>query len=251
MIHWPRVTLTPDSTPEFPTDVEESHYYAARATDASPLLVDGRPEKFLFYRGVGDFDVPLAAVALPDGGVRVTNLGSTALPAVVLFENRGGAIAFRVHGALRGEATLARPSLDGDFATLRAELERILDAAGLYPKEAAAMVETWRDSWFEEGTRVLYILPSPAVDAILPLTIDPTPARVERVFVGRMEVITPAVRREVEQAIARNDIAGLARHGRFLGPITERILAGKGNATLDGLLDAAFRSYLGRMAICE
>jgi hypothetical protein len=30
---------------------------------------------------------------------------------------------------------------------------------GLYRKEAEPMVETWRDSWFEEGIRLFYIVP--------------------------------------------------------------------------------------------
>ena len=30
------------------------------------------------------------------------------------------------------------------------------------------MVETWRDSWFEEGARLIYIMPSRSVDAVLP-----------------------------------------------------------------------------------
>jgi hypothetical protein len=34
--------------------------------------------------------------------------------------------------------------------------------------KAAAMVETWRDSWFEEGTRLFYFLPQVTVDRILP-----------------------------------------------------------------------------------
>jgi hypothetical protein len=254
-IRWPRVTIAPEATPELPVDVEKSHYYAARATDAAPLLVDGRPEKFLFYRGVADFDVPVAVVALDDGGVRVTNLASGELPAVILFENRNGALGYRVHGALRGEATLAAPRLDGALAGLRVELERTLVGAGLYPKEAAAMVETWRDSWFEEGTRVFYILPGRAVDEILPLAIAPAPSSVARVFVGRMEVITPRVQRSVEQAIARNDGSALARHGRLLGAITERITAAGTSADqrarIAELTATAFKAYHGRMTICE
>ena len=50
------------------------------------------------------------------------------------------------------EATIEAPTLDGTLDGLRAELERMLIGAGLFPKEALAMVETWRDSWFEEGT---------------------------------------------------------------------------------------------------
>ena len=87
------------------------------------------------------------------------------------------------------------------------------------------MVDTWRDSWFEEGTRLFYILPGAAVDAMLPLDIKPRPASVARVFVGRMEVITPATRADVEGALDARDAASLRTYGRFLLPIAERILA--------------------------
>ena len=63
------------------------------------------------------------------------------------------------------------------------------------------MVETWRDSWFEEGTRLIYIVPSRAVDAFLPLHVDPAPSQLARVFVGRIELITSETKREVEVAI--------------------------------------------------
>ena len=49
------------------------------------------------------------------------------------------------------------------------------------------MVETWKDSWFEKGARLIYIVPSRAVDQILPLQIEPQPAETTRVFVGRLE----------------------------------------------------------------
>jgi hypothetical protein len=127
--------------------------------------------------------------------------------------------------------------------------------AGLYAKEAAAMVDSWRDSWFEEGTRVFYILPSRTVDGVLPLTVAPAPDSVARVFVGRMEVITPDIERTVENAIATDDAAVLERFGRFLGPITDRILATRTDAAerqrIGVTTQAAFASYLRRASICE
>jgi len=36
-----------------------------------------------------------------------------------------------------------------------------------------AMLETWRDSWFEEGMRVFYILPRATVDTLLPFRSSP------------------------------------------------------------------------------
>ena len=64
------------------------------------------------------------------------------------------------------------------------------------------MVETWRDSWFEEGTRLIYIVPSRVIHAVLPLQIEPGPSAVARVFVGRIELITPALKRTVTEATA-------------------------------------------------
>lgn len=254
-LEWQNVMLTPAAKRAFPVEGGASHYYAARATEATPLHVTNQNEGFLFYRGVADFDVPLSAAAQSDSAVRIRNLGSDELPGVVLFEKRGGAIGYRSHGALGGEASISAPKLDGTLVGLRTELERMLVNAGLFPKEAAAMVETWRDSWFEEGTRVFYVLPPRAMDTILPLQITPKPANVARVFVGRMEVVTPSAQRAVESAIARNDTRVLEQYGRFLAPITDRILAKNDSPSakskIRDVTHAAFASYLKRATVCE
>ena len=88
------------------------------------------------------------------------------------------------------------------------------------------MVETWRDSWFEEGSRLIYIVPSRAIDTILPLQIEPVPSQTARVFVGRIELITPETERPVEEAVAKNDWPTIDRYSRFLGPILQRLYAG-------------------------
>ena len=53
------------------------------------------------------------------------------------------------------------------------------------------MVETWRDSWFEEGSRLIYSVPPRVIDDALPLQVEPVPSQIARVFVGRIELITP------------------------------------------------------------
>jgi hypothetical protein len=208
----------------------------------------------LFYRGIADFDVPIAAEPAGNGAVRIRNLGASGLHGVMLFRNDGGRLGYRVHGTLEDEATIASPIGTAEPAAIRAELERTLIAAGLYPKEARAMVATWRDAWFEEGVRVFYVLAPRDVDAILPLTIDPAPAQVARVFVGRMEVITPEVVQSVRASVARNDAAALARHARFLGPIAERIAAaGVAEAEkvrITAVTSAALAAYTARPAAC-
>jgi len=85
------------------------------------------------------------------------------------------------------------------------------------------MVETWRDSWFEEGSRVIYLVPSRAINAILPLQVEPVPSQTARVFVGRIELITPETKRSVEEAIAKSVSSTVDRYERFLDPILKRI----------------------------
>jgi hypothetical protein len=178
---------------------------------------------------VGRMPVPLSARVSGDGGVVVENRGPDAVPTAILFENRGGRLGYRNIGAIQNSGAiqsviaLDRPSLDGSFAQLRHDLETALVAQGLFPKEAQAMVETWRDSWFEEGSRLIYIVPAHAIDRMLPLEVDPAPAQTARVFVGRIELMTAETKRVVEEAFARSDWPVVERYGRFLEPILARI----------------------------
>ena len=256
-LDWPTITLGTPASDGLPTEPGKSHYYAARATEATSLQVGSQKEKFLFYRGVANFDVPLSARPNKTGDIEIRNLGAETIPNLVLFERRGSTFGYRVGGSLIGSVTLGAPQQNATLEALGADLEKMLMGAGLYQKEAAAMLETWRDSWFEDGVRVFYIIPPKAVDGILPLTVSPSPASVARVFVGRMEVLTPNVQQTVETAITRNDAATLERYARFLGPISDRILAKPGVnaatiAATKSATAAAFASYVRRSStVCE
>jgi hypothetical protein len=226
-MEWQDVKIQPDTAPALPVEDGPNRYYAARETDAAPIAVGDQHEKFLFYRGVGRFAVPLSARIPADGKIDVENSGPQPVPTVILFENRGGRVGFRNAGALTGAATIDAPSLDSSLPVLRQELESALIAQGLFPKEAGAMLETWRDSWFEDGSRLIYILPTSGVDTILPLQVEPPPAQTVRVFVGRIELVTPEIRRSVESAIARGDWQAIGLYSqRFLDPILSRIYPG-------------------------
>jgi hypothetical protein len=222
-IEWRDVKLQPGAASQFPVEPGSSHYYAARDTDAVPLQVADQTEKFLFYRGVGTFPLPLSGEVLKDGKVLVAPNGNDHVTGLIQFENRGGKIGYRVIGKLDREVTLDPRSLGGDLSGLFVELENILVTEGLYRKEAHAMVETWRDSWFEGGSRLFYIVPQRIIDSVLPLRLEPKPVEIERVFVGRMELITPAIQEDVKRAIASTDVKTLQTYGRFLEPIAKRI----------------------------
>jgi hypothetical protein len=53
--------------------------------------------------------------------------------------------------------------------------------------------------------------------------VTPAPSSVARVFVGRIELITPAIVDEVRAALRARDRAPLTKYGRFLRPIMTRL----------------------------
>jgi hypothetical protein len=218
-IAWNSVTVSPGLTTNLPRDTNGTRYFAARETSSAPLSVrthEGtQQEKFLFYRGVSIFKVPIAAQSSPDGQI----------PGVILFERRGDKMGYSLGGPVQTDATIDAPELTATMESLSRDLQDVLTAQGLYPDEARAMVETWRQSWFEEGSRLLYIVPRHFVDKVLPLSINPAPGQIVRVFVGRLELITLATEHAIETALAAKDLPTIMKCGRFLQPIMEQLKA--------------------------
>ena len=254
-IRWD-VKLTPGEPERFPRERPnregvENPYYHARETAAVPLQAEVaapgnrdnerydehalhggtvvQREKFLFYRGVGTFPPPVTVRALGGDKVRVMNAAGGTATGLVLVTVRGGKLGFRPVGELESGATTEAqlPTADGTRADLGAFLVRELTAAGLYEKEAMAMVRTWDSAWFgEEGTRLLYLVPRAKTDELLPLTMDPKPTELVRVLVGRHDFLTPEAEavalREVKrlraaQAVMEAANAELNKLGRFSG----------------------------------
>jgi hypothetical protein len=228
-ISWQKVELLPGANLELPTGTGASHYYAARQTDAAPLRIGQQREKLIFYRGIGDFQVPLLPRFTSDGKVEIRNSGNEPIAAAILFENRGGKLGYRVIDGLRGTAVVERPELTGDLESLRGRLADTLVELGLYRKEARAMVETWRDSWFEEGMRVLYMVPRATVDELLPIAIQPAPSGLARVFVGRVEMLSPEMETAITSAMGTGNVAVLEKYGRFLDAFVAQISEMRGH----------------------
>jgi hypothetical protein len=222
-IEWSKLEVRPGETGELPTTKEHSHYFAARETDSAMLHAGEQREKLLFYRGVGNFVPPVRPKFTANGKVEIHSGARAALPLVMLFENHQGKIGYRVVRDLTGQVTFDLPELTGNASEVHEKLAAALEESGLYRKEAQAMVKTWKDSWFEEGMRVIYILPGAVVDAVLPLKISPAPTETSRVFAGRIEMLSPHMRETIENAVIHEDISALARFGRFLSPFEQQM----------------------------
>ena len=223
-IAWRTVRVAPDARADFPVEREPNHYYIARETDAAPLQVGAEQERFLFYRGVGRLPPPIAAAVAADGKIVVRHTRGDPLGDLILFENRDGRTSYQTIRTSFAEASFPPQALETNAPSPQKHLEQVLVAHGLYPREANAMVDSWQGSWFEHGTRLFYIVSNEAIDAILPLQIAPKPSEVKRVFVGRLEIATPKTLSEVRAALEQNDRKRLAQYGRFIEPISRRLL---------------------------
>jgi hypothetical protein len=245
IVRWENVQVRSDSpagelAAKLPSDAgaTDSHYFAARATDSRIISTQAlgatHHERFLFYRGVADFESKVMVKAL--GGDRFEILNSTGetIVAAIAMSVEDGKVRWAASHGIGPRVVFGPDSQDRGVDSLAREMEKTLTAAGLYEREAAAMVKTWRGAWFSEpGMRVLYIMPRGDVDRVVPLKITPKPEQLVRVFVGRMDVLTPEVEARMSQTLAKMEGADEARRnelgkelpklGRFQQPALERI----------------------------
>ncbi|HYE61089.1 MAG TPA: hypothetical protein VD997_03755 [Phycisphaerales bacterium] len=197
-IRWERVKVVPEACCDSLSlpDAGASHYAHARKTKGDTVHVthDGKEhaERFLFYRGVGNLDLGLTAAPLGADQFKLTTPNAKPITHAFTLERLNGKLRFSEHRAVSNSSVLTLGNDNTTDSQLESAMTSALTSAGLLPDEAAAMVSTWKHHWFgEEGTRVLVLLPQQVIDQHLPLTISPTPDKVTRVFVSRLEVLTP------------------------------------------------------------
>jgi hypothetical protein len=232
----------------------------ARATRSAFFVMDGwdwatsravnEREKFIFYRGLGRFDPSLRLETESDGRVALVNTGAEPISHLFVLRIEGGRAAFEylpnlapgreAHIQVRlGENALpVDPFVDKIAAALAARLVE----SGLFPEEAQAMVNTWNRSYFRTpGMRVLYLVPRGQIDRTLPIQVrayrhngNSMTTKIERVFVGRVECLTPEQEARIEgwlRDLASTDPdraaaarGGLLALGRFAEPHLRRAL---------------------------
>ena len=73
--------------------------------------------------------------------------------------------------------------------------------------------------------RIFYLVPRQMVDRELPLNIHPAPNNIERVFVGRVELLSHYMRDRLATALTDGDTPTLDRFGRFLDPFMRQVKA--------------------------
>jgi hypothetical protein len=207
--HWP-VTNTFEHVWTAPREVEA----------ATVQSINGESEKFLFYRGVGHINAPLKISRDTNSGELLLRSQLEQLPAEkplvipslwLVDIHKNGRVAFRTLPALTLNANsnkiLAHTPASfkpNDFSMdnlgdLKKALETALISEGLFADEAEALLNTWELSYFKSaGLRFFFIVPRAWSDFYLPLEIS-QPANINRVMVGRIELITPEQREDLRQ----------------------------------------------------
>ena len=193
-----KVKVDPVQSQPLPREAGASHYYPARIPSSAMLTAgNGEYDSLLFYRGIATF--PLAPVRLEGEVLHTAGMG-------VVVQREGA----RLRMAPAAPQTRL-PLPETTLAQAEATLVDMLDGAGLTGEEARAMMEVWDDTWFEEGVRVLTIQSRAETDRVMPLTIVPQPDELERVMVGRVEVLTPAILAEAGRMLRADPARGPAQ----------------------------------------
>jgi hypothetical protein len=194
---WPDLTAGESTVPL--TETADAVWLAPRRVSCANVRAGSEGERFLFYRGVAHCESPVHVTRSVDGALTVRpppgQLGTARYCLVDIHAD--GSLAFRVVTGAGGIPVQAGPeTFDADQyspaqrATLRAILAGELTAAGLFADEAEALLNTWDQSYFHSpGLRLFFLLPRAWIDEVLPLTITPR-AAIERVMVGRIELVS-------------------------------------------------------------
>jgi hypothetical protein len=211
-IKWNTTVLAPEAaqTNILPEVTGFPQWVAPRKT-ASNLVkgADNIPEKFLFYRGIGNFEIPVKVEFNTFGNLVITNSYAEELPFVLVYDKKAGQPAnIWWSGAIKGRyiKVVQKLTTPTDPAALQQELTKFengLVKAGLYRDEAKAMLDTWKQSYFEHnGLRVFWIASRAFTDEVLPIDLQPSPQELERVIVGRSEILTPEFEAELKNNLA-------------------------------------------------
>ena len=198
-LDWGKLRITPASMAagaNVPKVKGDGHYAHARATDAAIVRFSDRPgevheENFLFYRGLGNFSLPVQMTAAKGDHFRL--------------HNHSGDPWRRVPDPHRGRAfgldVPERRQRPVDEAAARAVGGEDRQRAGEGAGRRGAVREGSPGDGEDVGNQLVrhgrHRHPAavhgaaPLTDYLLPLRITPTPDETVRVLVGRIDILTP------------------------------------------------------------
>ncbi|MFT5240567.1 MAG: hypothetical protein ACI9X0_001543 [Kiritimatiellia bacterium] len=219
-----------DTAYTFKSDENHTWIYP-RVSEAAMLKVGEEYEDFLFYRGIGNFELPAVFSVDQNETLQIKNNSSEKIPFALAFENLGSSVRYQVIAegvAAGGNAQIPDDGwVTSDMKNWRVDvfkaMRRGLIAQGLSHEEAEGMLKTWWRSYFDKtGLRVFWIVPQVDLARTLPLTLTPSPEKEVRVLVGRADVLRPRFEAQLTKAIGTDAWNTFARD-RFAKPYKARL----------------------------
>ncbi len=166
----------------------------ARKVDAAAVQAGAEVDRFVFYDALTIFEPRVEIEWLKGGGVRIRNASDDVYPHVFAIRVRNGNCE-SAYGKSLGKGEQVELKLEAGVPRVMATL---LVESGLYRKEAEGLVEIWKDEFFgADGVRVLLVTPRTVYDRLLPLSVAPAPARVERVLIAHIECVDDGRRAQI------------------------------------------------------
>ncbi len=204
-LQWNQLKICTDGIyPETPDPV----WLNPRATRAATVTAEsGESEKYLFYRGVGNFSGPVkTSINRESGKLTIASkepndeLAKELAAAWLVHVNHENEVAFQSLGKIalppEGPVTSTQYRFPEkqfgteNLARLKMDMHRELVKDGLYSDEASAMLATWNRAYFHTpGLRLFYLVPRQWTDDRMPLDVS-VPISCERVMMGRVELIS-------------------------------------------------------------
>ena len=173
MKHGDPPATSSDALWNYARDVDAAYVTTEKAQSfAGGIPLDPRPgtaaaewERFIFYRGLGEAPLPVQ-MRFGDGRITASTTEREGLHHLFVLRVENGRGAYTYTTALRPGDSLDQPvpamdhalPLDQFVERVSADVASRLVASGLYTKEALAMVNTWKSSYFKtDGVRVLFV----------------------------------------------------------------------------------------------
>ncbi|HEX8547736.1 MAG TPA: T9SS type A sorting domain-containing protein [Cytophagaceae bacterium] len=243
-IEWKASILSKDTVLPYspPSDQVNLEWSAPRQTNANLIKgSNGEIEKYLFYRGIGNITLPIKIEFNKTGKLVLTNSASEDLGYVLVYEkseNISQTPTIWWQGSLKADTykVIPKPTASDWTEVYEAtdNFETALAKAGLYPDEARAMLSTWHNSYFEKetGLKVFWILPRKLTDQILPLELSVRPDNLERVIVGRSEILSPEMEAQLYRDYNQGNFAKYEEH-KYYNAFLERMAQLKAGAKLE------------------
>ncbi len=221
-----RLQLHVDPKAAPPTGDVAGLWKPLREVPAAIVSAGADRERFVFWRALSSWKPPVRVLATGEDTsttVTVHNDGDVEIPAAFWVHVHAGGGLLKVLGSVppkgaKTSTTTPKESNPNLFsAQVSAQVSAALVQAGLNEAEAKALIASWGENYFKTpGLRILWLVPRGWVDATLPVSVTPAPQLHNRVYVGRIEALTPTID---AQTIAAVQAAGAAPTVDALKPL--------------------------------